>query len=436
MNVMPVATIHASIHRHERVGYAVLLLLFVAMGGWAATTDISGAVIAPGVLVVDTSVKKVQHPSGGVVGEVRVRDGDRVTAGDILVRLDETITRANLGIVSKELVELTVRKARLEAERDGSGQMQIPTSLLERAQETDVAQTIDGERKLFEMRVKARWGQKAQLKERIAQLNEETTSLQAQVGAKSKELSLIERELAAASELWEKNLVPLAKLSALQRESVRLEGERGQLLSAMAQTKGKVSEIELQIAQIDRDLSSEVGKDLRETESKLGELAERRVAAEDQLKRTDIRAPQTGTVHQSTVHTVGGVVPAGEAIMLIVPDSDFLVVEAKVQPHDIDQLLLGQKVIVRFSSFSQRTTPEVSGEITRISPDITTDQRSGQSTYLVRIATSKDEIGRLGAVKLVPGMPVDAFIQTADRNILSYLLKPLHDQIIRAFREN
>ncbi len=425
-----------SIRGHLRAGSALFVLLAGGVGGWAATTEISGAVIAPGALVVDSNVKKVQHPTGGIVGELRVRDGDRVKAGDILVRLDDTVTSANLAIVTKGLDELTARKARLEAERDGQESLTFPDELLKRASDPLVAHVIEGERKLFELRRSARMGQKAQLRQRIEQLGEQTNGLTLQERAKAQEIVLIQRELQGARDLWKKNLMPITKLTSLEREATRVEGERGQLVASVAQSRDKISETELQIIQIDRDLASEVGTDLRESDAKIGELVERKVAAEDQLKRLDIRAPQDGTVHQLTVHTVGGVIAAGgEAIMLIVPDGDSLAVEAKVAPQDIDQLRLGQVARLRFSAFSQRTTPEIDGTVSRVSADVTTDQRTGQSYYTVKIALAAEEIARLGEVKLVPGMPVEAFIQTGERNVLSYLVKPLSDQIARAFRE-
>ena len=427
---------HRSIRRHLWAGVLIVALLAGGVGGWAATTEIAGAVIATGFLVVESNVKKVQHPTGGVVGEIRARDGDRVKAGDIVVRLDETITRANLSIVSKGLDELEARKARLEAERDGVEAIAFPKDLLERANEPSLANTLAGERRLFELRRTARLGQQAQLRQRIGQLNEEIGGLNAQLAAKQQEIVLVQRELKGARELWDKNLMPITKLTSLEREATRLEGERGQVTASVAQSKGKISELELQIIQIDRDLASEVGKDLREAESKIGEYVERKVTAEDQLKRIDIRAPQDGTVHQSTAHTVGGVItPNGDPIMLIVPDTDTLMVEAKVQPQDIDQLQLGQKAVLRFSTFNQRTTPELNGTLARISADAAQDQRTGVSSYTIRVALTAQEIARLGDVKLVPGMPVEAFLQTGDRKVMSYLVKPMMDQIARAFRE-
>ncbi len=309
------------------------------------------------------------------------------------------------------------------------------SSPLARGNDPEVAHIVSGETKLFNLRRSARTGQKAQLKERIDQLQEEIRGDTAQQEAKAQEIALIDRELSGVKELWSKNLVQLTRLTALEREKARLDGERAQLIAATAQAKGKIAEIQLQIIQIDQDLSSDVAKELRETEGKVGEFVERKVTAEDQLKRVDIRAPQDGTVFQLSVHTIGGVINAGDPIMLVVPEADNLMVEAKINPQDIDQVQLGQNAVLRFSAFNMRTTPEINGRVARISADTTTDQRTGQSYYLVRIAMPPAEVARLGEVRLVPGMPVEAFILTGERTVISYLVKPLRDQLQRAMKE-
>jgi HlyD family secretion protein len=424
-----------SIRLHMMAGIVVVLVLGVGVGGWAATAELSGAVITEGTVEVDSHVKTVQHPTGGVVGKVNVRDGDRVKAGDVLVQLDGTATRANLAIITRGIDELTARKARLEAERDGLDSIVFPPELLARISDPTVANAVQNERRLFDLRRTSRLGQKAQLEQRIAQLKDEITGLAAQQSAKSKEIDLIGQELQGVHDLYRQNLVPLSKQTALERDAARLDGERGQLVAAVAQAKGKIIETRLQIIQIDQDLASEVAKDLRDVDAKMDELVERRVTAEDQLNRLDIRAPQDGIVLESKVHTVGGVVTAGEPIMLIVPESDPLMVEAKVNPRDIDRLHVGQTALLRFTSFDVRTTPEIDGTVTEISADTTTDQRTGESYYTVRIAMAPDQLKRLSAVKLIPGMPVEAFVQTDKRTVISYLTKPLRDQVMRAFRE-
>jgi HlyD family secretion protein len=417
------------------IGLAVVVVLAGGLGGWASTAEISGALIAPGSIVVESNIKKVQHPTGGVVGEVRVHDGDLVKAGDVLVRLDDTVTRASLAIVTKSLNGLWARAARLEAEQQGLDKVVFPPMLLEQADDPDAKDVMASEAKLFEVRTTGRSGQKAQLRERVTQLKEEISGLEAQEKSKDQEIALVDKELVGVKTLYDQHLVQLTRLTTLERDSARLAGERAQYIAAMAQTKGKITETELQIIQVDKDMVSEVSKDLRETNDKIGEFVERKVTAEDQLRRTDIRAPQDGMVLQSTVHTVGGVITAGDAIMMIVPQGDDLQVEAKVNPQDIDKLQIGQKTLLRLSAFNQRTTPELNGVVTRVSPDVTTDQRTGQTYYTIRVSMPPAEVARLGEVKLIPGMPVEAFVQTGDRTMMSYLIKPLNDQLMRAFRE-
>jgi HlyD family secretion protein len=424
-----------SVRKHTLWGIATLLLLFVGLGGWATSTELSGAVVTPGVLVVESDVKKVQHPTGGVIGEIRVKDGDRVREGDIVIRLDETVTRANLAIVIKSLNELAVRQARLEAERDGADEIKFPSELLQSQDSYDLASVIAGEQKLFDLRRKARLGQKAQLEERILQLQEEISGLAGQSASKRREIEFVNQELVGLRDLWEKKLVPINRVMTLEREAVRLDGDSNQFIASAAQANGKKTETRLQIIQIDQDLRSEVAKELREIQGKTAELVERKVAAEDQLKRIDLRSPQNGVVHQLAVHTIGGVIGPSEPLMLIVPENDALTVEIRIAPSDIDQLRLGQRVSLRFSAFNQRTTPEISGALNRISADIAQDPKTGASYYIGRILLPANEVARLRDLKLLPGMPVEAFVQTADRTVMSYLVKPLHDQIAKAFRE-
>ncbi len=424
-----------SIRRHLLAAGATIALLVGGVGGWAATTEFSGAVIAPGVLVVDTNVKKVQHPTGGVVGELRVRDGDRVRSGDVVIRLDDTQTRASLAIVTKALDELRTRQARLEAERDGADQVAFPPDLVARStEELDLARVLAGERRLFEVRQAARTGQQAQLQQRIAQLGEQIQGVEEQLAAKKRENAFIETELKGVRDLYRQNLTPLQRVTVLERDAARLAGEHGALVATVAQARARITETELQIIQIEQDLRTEVGRELAEIRGKTSELVERRVSAEDQLRRIDIRAPQDGVVHQLSVHTVGGVVSPGEALMLVVPEADELSVEVRIPPESIDQVRIGQGAVLRFSAFNQRTTPEISGEVSRVSADLTTDQRTGMSFYTARIGLPPPELAKLGQ-RLIPGMPVESFIQTGDRTVLTYLTKPLTDQMRRAFRE-
>jgi HlyD family secretion protein len=428
-----------AIRKLNLMGFGLAALLMCGVGGWAATSQLAGAVIAPGTIVVESNIKKVQHPTGGVVGEIFVREGSAVEEGQVVLRLDDTVTRSTLGVVRSQLDESIAREARLLAERDGSELIAFPPPLTSRRDESAVAIALAGEEKLFESRKLARSGQRAQLQERIAQMSEEVHGLSAQQAAKESETDLIGKELVGVTELYKKNLVSISRYTQLQRDETRLRGERGQLVADIARARGKISEIELQIIQLDQDFRTDVLKELRDTQGKIAELRERVTAAEDQLKRIELRAPQSGVVHQLSVHTVGGVIGNGETIMQIVPRADELVVEAKVAPHDIDQVAVGAGVTVRIMAGNQRTTPDVTGVLTRVSADLTREQQGVsqpiQAYYTVRIGLPADQVARLKDIRLVPGMPAEAFIHTYERTPLQYLIKPFEEQIARAFRE-
>ena len=424
-----------SIVRHLLFGGFALLLVAGGFAVWGTMAQLSGAVIANGTLVVASNVKKVQHPTGGVIGDLRVKEGDHVQAGEVLVRLDETQTRANLAVLVNAINELLAREARLDAERTGADEISFPDTLLAQRSDAVVDKLLAGEQKHFELRREARNGQKQQLHERAEQLHEQIGGLNTQITAKNSEIELVIQELDGIRQLWDKQLVPISKLTALEREAARLGGEKGQLVAAVAEAKGKIAEVQQQVIQIDQDMRSQGAQELAEVRAKLSELAERKIAAEDLLRRIDIRAPQTGTVHELAVHTIGGTIAPGEAIMLIVPDNDVLAVEAKVSPNDIAQLHLAQSAELRFTAFNTRVTPELNGHLIRVAPDVTEDQHGGTSFYVVRVGIDTGEIKKLNGLKFVPGMPVEVFIQTEPRSMLSYLLKPLRDQATRAFRE-
>lgn len=433
--LQPAATRWSSINRYVLGGFVTILVLVGGVGGWAATTNISGAVLGPGMVVVAGNVKKVQHPTGGVVGELRVKNGDHVKTGDLLIRLDETVTRASLQLITKQIDELEGRKARLRSEQANASAVVFPADLLARRAEPDVGQIVDGEQALFASRMETRSAQKKQLTERIVGMREEIAGTEAQVKAKTKEVELVGKELAGLEVLERQQLVPTSKMMALRREAARIDGERAQLIAAIGQSKGRIAEIEIQKLTIDSEALSDIVKDLRETEGRLAELSERRTAAEDQLKRIDIRSPADGIVHQNAIFTVGGVVTASEPLMLIVPANDNLVVDARISPVDIDQARHHERATIRFSAFNMRTTPVIHGRVTNISADLTTDKNTGQSYYVARIEIDDSERAKLHGLELVPGMPAEVQIETDARTALSYLVKPLEDQLTRAFRE-
>lgn len=423
--------------RELKVGLRVLVATTVVAGGWIALVPLAGAVVVPGNLVVQSNVKAIQHPTGGVVAEIPVRNGMRVKAGDLLLRLDATQAQASLQVITRQLDEFRARGARLAAERDGLARPDLHEELAPRIGESAVKSLLAAESTLFQARATARESQKGLLRNRIAQLNEEIAGLEAQVGAKARQLELIAGELIGVQDLYEKRLVPLPRLTALQRESARIEGERGQLMSAIAETKAKISEAQLQIMRLDQDFRTDVVKELGEVRGKEAELAERGVAARDLLERIEMRAPASGLVHQLKVHTIGGVIRGGDTIMEVVPDADDLQIEARLQPADIDQVRIGQKAFTRFPAFNQRTTPEVAGVVSFISADISRDQGGNAVAgyFTVRVTLPEEERRRLAGLQFVSGMPAEVFMQTGSRTMLSYLFKPITDQLQRAFVE-
>jgi len=429
-----------SIRRLNLFGLSATVLFLGGLGGWAATATLTGAVIGQGTLVVESSVKKVQHPDGGIVGQIFVKEGSIVKEGDVLIRLDDTMTRSSLGATRSQLDEARAREARLLAERDGYESVTFPPEMMSRVHEPVMAAAVRGQEKLFQSRRTGRNGQQAQLREQVVQSQEQISGLIAQQQSKENEIRLMRDELAGVSQLYQQKLVNIQRYNSVQRDQARLEGERGQLISQIASARAKISETELKILQLGQDFSTDVLKELRETQGQIAVLGEKLIAAEEQLKHIDIRAPQNGTVHELTVHTIGGVVAKGEAVMQIVPLADKLIVEAKIPPQDIDQVALGSTTTVRIMAGNQRTMIDLFGEVTHIGADLTKDkdqvnQANNQPYYLVRVSLAEQEVARLKELTLVPGMPAEIFIQTRERTPLQYLLKPLNEQIARAFRE-
>ena len=424
-----------SVRRYIILGCVTLLALFGGIGGWAAFTDMAGAVLASGSVVVAGNIKKVQHPTGNVITEILVKNGDSVKTGDILVRLDETVTRASLQRGTKQIDELTGRMARLKAERDDAPSVVFPQDLIARSQEPDVAEILKGEQVLFEARIQTRANQKQQLGERITGLRQESAGNTAQAEAKAREIALIKKELDGLEGLERQQLVRTEKMTSMRREQARIEGEMAQLSAAAGQSKDRIAEIEMQRLSIDSEAKSDVIKELRETQGKLVELSERRTAALDQLNRIEIRSPADGIVDQMSVFTIGGVVNTSDAMMVIVPQDDKLIVEARIATHDIDQVRSHKTAVVRFPAFNQRTTPSLDGTIASISAEVTRDPQHNLEYYVARIKIDEDQMKRLGELKLVPGMPAEIQIRTTERSALSYLVKPIEDQFAKAFKE-
>ena len=422
-----------SIRRNILIGISLVVFLGTALGGWASTTNLAGAVVAGGSVVVDSHVKKVQHQTGGTVRDLLVREGAQVTAEDVLIRLDDTQARANLVIVNTTLAELSARQARLEAERDDAetidfdsvGKVALPGwHRKDHPGRAEAVRTAPDRARRAEVAAQRTHGQ----------LQEEIEGLKGQHDARIKEIEFIKTELTGVRELWRKNLIPIQRVTALERDAVRLLGERSTLISTIAQTKGKITETALQIIQIDQNLRSEVAKELREIQAKIGEFQERKVSAEDILAKIEIRAPQSGRVHQLAVHTVRGVITPGEPIMYIVPDGDIMTVEVRIAPHEIDRVHRPNRDAALHRPRSAHNAGiDGRGDARLCGRD---PGRQDRRELLRRAHRGSGRGGRPAqGPTLVPGMPVESFIQTGERTVISYLIKPIRDQVMRAFRE-
>jgi HlyD family secretion protein len=425
----------SAIRRYERIGILSMLLMLCGLGGWAVLSSIQGAVIAPATVVVESNAKSVQHLEGGIVAEIAVRNGDRVEAGQLLVRLDQTEAKVGLQIIESQLEELYARRSRLLAEQSGNAQMVRPWSATWREDGILDSEVWSGQQALLESRIRGREGRVLQIQERIAQLDEAVRGLEAQNKARQEQAMLNAKELEAATRLEEQRLVNLNRLTLLQREASRIEGEIGSTKAEIARTKVQISETRAKMLEDDQAYLSDVISQLREAESKIAEGEQRRVALQDRLKRTMIVAPRSGIVHNVQVHTVGGVIAPREGLMQIVPVEDTLVIEGKIAPADVDRVTLGQEALVRFQSMERETTPELRGIVSLVSPDLTRDGPDKVSYFLLRVRLPETETRKLGARRLLPGMPAEIFVQTGERTALSYLLKPIVDQVAHAWRE-
>ena len=424
-----------SLDRHLFAGLLSAILFLTGIGAWAVTTSLSGAVIATGFLVVEGNVKKVQHPKGGVVGELLVGEGRAVDAGEILIKLDDTVIRAKLDATKATLDQLYARKARLLAELGDAAAVEVPAALVGRLPPDGRDAIMQAERRLFADRRAEREGQKERLDGQAVQLEEQVSGLTVQMTAKEDEIALIGREAEAQDTLYAKNLTSLSQVLALKREAVRLNGEFGQLKAQIAATKARIEEIGLQKIQVDQAMRAEVSTELRDLETREGELRSEEIALIEDLQRVDIRAPVAGVVHKLAVHTAGGVVSPAEALMEIVPREAELVVRAQVRPDDVDQLAVGQPARVRFTAFNRNTTPEFDGKLVRVSADLEVDERTGVAFYRADIGVDKADVAQHAGLELVPGMPAEAHVLTGDRNVLSWLMKPITDHAARAMRE-
>jgi len=417
------------------VGAVCVLATIGGFGTWAAIAPLASAVVASATIRVDGKRKKIQHLEGGIIRELRVRDGDRVKVGDVLVRLESIRVRASLSIVKGSLDATRALEARLRAERDGDMSVSFSKSLLDRARQPEVGQIIKGQTALFRIRRAALGGEVAILRQRIIQLGEQIVGLHAQTRSTDRQIKIIGEELTVLSKLFKRGHTTKRRILVLQREAERLAGERGRLVADIAKSKTAIGETQLKILQIRKKFRQQVVAELRETQTRIHDLRERLAAAAEVVKRIEIRAPVAGTVVGLSVHTLGAVVKPGATVLEIVPIRERLNVEAKISPIDIDNIAVGHKAEINFTAFKQRDTPTITGRVTYTSADSLIDKRSGQAYFLARIAISPTELKRLGAKRLQPGMPAEVMILTGRRTALRYLAQPILDGMNRAWRE-
>ena len=417
-------------------GMLVLVLGFGAFALWASVAPIDGAAVAPGQLAVESNRKTVQHFEGGIVDEILVQEGDHVEKGQVLVRLDDTEASAQLEIVRSQYLGLLARAARLIAERDGADTIDFPPHLLKERKDPRIAEAIDGEERVFGSRRKALQGEKDVLEQGIVQLEEQIIGLEAQAETKLKRIDLYQEEIEGLKALFTKGLGDKSRLREWERMVAELEGERAEHQASIAATRVKISETKLQIVQLDRQQNTEVNSELREVETKLTDLAERQRALKKTLERTEIVAPVSGNVVAVNLHTIGGVVRSGEPILDIVPMDENLIVEAQVNPVDIDRVFPGLDADLRMSAFNARTTPTIPGKVLTVSADSLTDERSGMSYFLARVKVTPEGMEKLKGKTLQPGMPVQVMIITGERTFIEYLMQPITDIFATAFKED
>lgn len=423
--------------RPMTLGIVTALVLVGGTVGWGLMTTITGAIVTSGSLEVDQHRQVVQHADGGTVQEIRVTEGAMVQAGDILMTLDGTLLQSELTIVETQFYEILARRGRLEAERDDARSIIFPPELIEvSARDPEVSALMVGQQRLFEARAETLTKQMEQLGKRKAQTESLIQGIDAQRAALTTQVALIAEELASQQELLAKGLAQVSRVLALQREEARLAGQVGELTSSRAQAESRITETEIEILRMSAARREEAGTQLRDIGYRELELAERRRALVERISRLEMRAPVSGIVLNLRVTTPRAVIRPADAVMFIIPQDRPLVIATRVPTVHIDQVVAGQEAKVVFSAFSQRTTPEVYGTVTKVSADVLTDEATQMPYYRAEIELREGELAKLGSVVLIPGMPVEAFIRTDERTPVQFLTKPFTDYFNRAFRES
>lgn len=422
--------------KHLLLGVLTLVILVGGFGTWAVTAQITGALITTGQIEVDRNRQIVQHPDGGVVEEILVDEGDSVAAGDLLLRLDATVLQSELAVVEGQLFELVARRGRLEAERDDNESITHDPLLLN-SENDDVSDLLAGQDRLFQARLETSRRSVEQLTQQRAQIASQLTGVQAQQAALATQRQLIAQELVDQQSLLDRGLAQASRVLALQREEASLLGRAGELTAQAAQAAERMTEIEIQILGLSSTRREDAITTLRDLQYNELELSERHRTLTRQLDRLDIRAPVSGIVYGLQVFAEQSVILPADPVLFLIPQDRPLVIATQVEVIDIDQIFLGQEVTLRFSAFDQRRSPELKGKVTLVSADAFENENSGQSFYRAEVQLNEGEIERLPTdMTLIPGMPVEAFVRTADRTPMNYLLKPLSDYFVRAFRES
>ncbi|MEM6323262.1 MAG: HlyD family type I secretion periplasmic adaptor subunit [Pseudomonadota bacterium] len=424
--------------RHLIFGFFVLAILVFGFGGWAVMSNLSGAVVASGQVEVDQNRQVVQHLDGGVVAEIAVDEGDFVEAGEVLVRLDPTLLQSELAIVESQLFEIMARSDRLQAERDQAETISFGEDILAIASErASIEDVIAGQKRLFEARKLVATREVEQMQKRRLQIETQVQGIQAQRQSLLAQLELISEELAKQEDLFERGLIAESRVLELKREVAQLDGSIGELTARLGETAERITEIEIEMLTIETSRIEEAITVLRDIEQQEFELVERRQALLERLSRLDIRAPVAGIVYGKTVFTPRSVIRNAEPLMFLIPQDRPLVIAVRIEPINIDQVFLDQDVILRFSAFDARTTPELTGRVVQVSADAFTDETLGVPFYRVEVELPEEEAAKFPeGITLIPGMPVEAFLRTADRTPLAYLVKPLTDYFVKAFRES
>lgn len=417
---------------------AGLLLIAAAFGGlllWSVTAPIAKGVIAPGIVGADSNRKVIQHLEGGIVSEILVRDGAKVKAGDVLMRLDEVTSQAQRDVLFGQFLTAKAQEARFIAERDGLKEVKFPTELLGPGDSGRNAAIRGSEEEIFKARRDAVNGQLSILDQRVKQLEEQSKGLQAQVTANTQQITLIDSELEGLQQLFEKGYASKTRLLELQRRRAELDGDRGNYVSEIARNKVASGEARLQAIQVRKQFEEDVAKGLADAQAKVFDLQDRLTSATDVLQRREVKAPTDGIIVNSRVHTVGGVVRTGDPLMELVPTNDDLIIEAMVSPMDVDVAAPGMEAEVRFSSLSTRHIPILTGIVETVAADATTDQQ-GNRFFMSRVRVPKDQLVYLGDQKLVSGMPAEVLIKAGERSVIDYLMRPLTDSFFKAFKES